>query len=146
MLAEEDLDGAPRGFNSVRVVPRDGIDECDGVVDGSVHETVCVEIAVRSPLVTDDRSAFFDPVTNNCHQCVGGSIRHGNKECPARLLFNTAKHPVTLNRVSPMVFSPTELPLVNFDSLVRTTNFFGAALHEYQHGFPAEHAPVSDGT
>ena len=40
VLSEEDLDGAPRGFNFVRVFPRDRIGECDGVVDGSVCVTV----------------------------------------------------------------------------------------------------------
>ena len=40
VLSEEDLDGAPRGFNFVRVFPRDGMGECDGVVDGSVRVTV----------------------------------------------------------------------------------------------------------
>jgi len=45
-----------------------------------------------------------------------------------------------------MVLSPTELAFVNFDDLVRTAEFFLAARHENQHGFPAEHAPISDGT
>jgi hypothetical protein len=45
-----------------------------------------------------------------------------------------------------MVLSPTELAFVNFDDLIRTAEFFHAALHENQHGFPAEHAPISDGT
>jgi len=44
-----------------------------------------------------------------------------------------------------MVLSPTELALVNLNGLVRTTNLLRAALHEHQHGFPAEHAPVTDG-
>jgi hypothetical protein len=43
-----------------------------------------------------------------------------------------------------MVLSPTELALINLDRLVRTTDLFRAALHEHQHGFPAEHAPVCD--
>ena len=61
-----------------------------------------------------------------------------------RLSFNTAKHPLTLNRVSFLKLSPTELALVNFDGLVRTTNLNRAALQKHQHGFPAEHAPVRD--
>ena len=43
-----------------------------------------------------------------------------------------------------MILSPTELALVNFDGLVRTTNLNRAALQKHQHGFPAEHAPVRD--
>ena len=40
ILAEEDLDGAPRGFSGVLVGLRDGIDELEGVVDGAVRVTV----------------------------------------------------------------------------------------------------------
>jgi len=49
------------------------------------------------PTNRDDRSAGFDPVTYDVHQCVGGSVRNGNKECFAGLAFNTTKHPLTLN-------------------------------------------------
>jgi len=45
-----------------------------------------------------------------------------------------------------MVLSPTELAFVNFDDLIRIAEFFRAARHKNQHGFPAEHAPISDGT
>jgi hypothetical protein len=44
-----------------------------------------------------------------------------------------------------MVFTPTELALVNLDGLIRTTDLLRAALHKHQHGFPAKRAPVSDG-
>ena len=40
VLSEEDLDGAPHGFNFVRGFPRDGIFECDGVIDGAVRVAV----------------------------------------------------------------------------------------------------------
>jgi hypothetical protein len=43
-----------------------------------------------------------------------------------------------------MVLLLTELDLINLDSLIRTTNLFGAALQEHQPGFPAKHAPGSD--
>ena len=52
---------------------------------------------------------------------VGGSVRYGNKECFAAL--NITEHPLTLNRVSPILLAPTELALIYFDDLVRTTNF-----------------------
>jgi len=105
-----------------------------------------VEIAVRTPTVTDDRSAGFDPGMYNGRQCVSGSVRNRIKKCSAGPSFNTAKHPLTLYRVSGcLVVTPTELALVNFDGLVRTTDLFRAALHEHQHDFPAEHAPVHDG-
>ena len=143
---EEDLDGVPSGLDVIGVVPSVRIDEVDGVVDGAVRETLCVEIAVRTPAVADDRGAWFDPVMYNGHQGVSCSVRYGNKKCSSELSFNTTKHPLTLNRVFPMVLSPTELAFVTFDGLVGTTDFFRAALHEHQHGFPAEHAPISGGT
>jgi len=40
VLAEEDLDGAPRGIDGVRVSPGVGVEEVDGVVDGAVRETL----------------------------------------------------------------------------------------------------------
>jgi len=43
-----------------------------------------------------------------------------------------------------MILSPTELAFVNFDGLVRTTNFNRSALQKHEHGFLAEHAPVCD--
>jgi hypothetical protein len=44
-----------------------------------------------------------------------------------------------------MVFTPTELDLVNFDDLIRTADLFRTALHKHQHGFSAKRAPVRDG-
>ena len=43
-----------------------------------------------------------------------------------------------------MILSPAELALVNFDSLLRTTNLNRAAFQKHEHCFPAKHAPVSD--
>jgi len=83
VLPEEDLNGAPLGLDCIRVGTGVGIDELDGVVNGAVRETLWLEMAVRSPVVTDDRSAWFDPVTYNGHQGVSGSVRYGNKECSA---------------------------------------------------------------
>jgi len=40
VLAEEDLDGAPRGLYGVSVGTGVGVDEVDGVVDGAVRETL----------------------------------------------------------------------------------------------------------
>jgi hypothetical protein len=121
------------------------IDKVDAVVHGAMRVTLQTEIVVCTPAVTDNRSAVFDPVMYDGHQCVGGSVQHGNKKCFAGLLFNTAKHPLTLNRASPMILSPTELALINFDGLIRTTVLDRTALQKHQHGFPAEHAPLRDG-
>ena len=114
------------------------------MVDGAMRVTLRTEIVVRTPAITNDRSAGFDPVTYYGQKCVGGSVLYGNKKCFAGLSFNTAKHPLTLNMVIPMILSPNELALVNFDGLIRTTNLNRAALQVYQHDFPAEHAPVSE--
>jgi hypothetical protein len=70
VLAEEDA--APCGLDCINVVPGVRIDEVDAVVHGEVRETVSVEIAVRTPAVTDDHCAWFDPVMYDDHQCVGG--------------------------------------------------------------------------
>jgi len=39
-LAEEDLDGAPRGLYGDRVGTGVGVDEVDGLVDGVVRDTL----------------------------------------------------------------------------------------------------------
>ena len=106
--------------------------------------TLRTKIAVHTPAITDERSAGFDPVTYDGRQCVNGSVPYGYKKCSAGLSFNIAKHPLTLNRVSPIICSPTELAVFNLDGLLRTTDLFRAALKKHQHGFPAEHAPVCD--
>jgi hypothetical protein len=103
--------------------------------------TLRTDIAGRAPAITNARGAGFHPVTYNGHQCVGGSVLDGNKKCFAGLSFDTAKHPLTLNRVSLMKCSPTELA-VNFDGLIRATDLNGTALQRNQHGFSDEHAQV----
>lgn len=87
---------------------------------------------------------MFDPGTYNVLQCVGGSVWSRNKKCSTGLAFNTAKHPLALNRVSPMVFSPTELSLVDLNGLFRTTELLIAVFLVNQHSLPAEHIAVRD--
>jgi hypothetical protein len=138
------LDSTPHGLDGISVIPSVRIDERDGVTNSAVRVTDGPNIPVRSPAITDDSSAGFDPSTYYIHQCVGGSIQYRNKECSAGLTFNTAKHPLSLNRVSPMVFTLTELALVDFNGLVRTADLLRAALQVNQHSLSAEHTPVSD--
>ena len=135
------FDVTPFGLSGVGVIPL-FIDERNGVINGSVRITQSVEISARSPAVTDHRSARFDP--SICHQGIGVSVRYWNKECSARLTFDTAEHLLALNRVSPIVFSPTEHALVELNGLVRTADLFRAALHIHQHRLSAEHGPVRD--
>jgi hypothetical protein len=132
----------PRALSGAGVGPGVRINEVDTMVNSLMLVTVRTEIAVRAPTISNDRGAGFDPVTYNGHQCVGGSVLDGNKKCLARLKFHTAKHPLTLNRVSVMKLSPTELAVVNFDGLIRTSDLNAAALQRHQHVFPAEHAPI----
>ena len=58
--------------------------EANGVVNGAVRVTFLVKIPVRSPSITDDRSARFDPSIYNGHQSVGGSVRNGNEKRSTR--------------------------------------------------------------
>jgi hypothetical protein len=57
---KESLNVAPRTRDRVRVSPSALIDETDRAVHSVVCVSVSTPIAVRSPAVTDDRSAGFD--------------------------------------------------------------------------------------
>jgi hypothetical protein len=114
------------------------------MVDGTVRVTLRVEFAIRIPAIADDRRACFDPFTHKSRQRIGGSVRYGSMKCSAGPSFDTAKHPLNLNRVPSIVLSPTDRALVNLDDLIRTTDLLRAALQELEHGFPAEHTSVSD--
>ena len=114
------------------------------MIDGAVLVTLRLEIAICTPAIADDHRAWFDPFTYKSRQRVGGSVRYGNKKCSAGPSFDTAKHPLTLNRVPSIILSPTDLALVNFDDPIRTADLLRAALQVLEHGFPAEHTPVSD--
>ena len=124
----------PSAVNCFCVGPSLLVNELYGVVDGVVRVTMRVEIAVRTPAVTDDRSAGFDPCIYNGHQSVGGSARNGNEKRSPRPALNTAKHPLPLNRVAPAVFALTELAFVDLNGPVRTADLLRAALHVQEHG------------
>jgi len=74
--------------------------EACAVVNGAVRVTFLVENPVRSPAITDDRSAGLDPSICNGHQSVGGSVRNGKEKRFTGLALNTAKNPLPLNRVA----------------------------------------------
>ena len=114
--------------------------ELYAVVDGEVCVTLLVKIAVRTPAITDDRSAGFDPCIYNGHQSFGGSVRN-EKRFPG-LALNIAKHPLPLNRVASDVFVLPELAFVYLGGLVRIADLLRAALHVHEHGLSAELAPV----
>ena len=120
------------------------VNEASAVVNGAVLLTFRVEIPVRSPAITDDCSAGFDPCIYNGLQSVCGPVRNGNEKRFTGLALNTIKHPLPLNRVAPMIFSPTELAFVDLDGLVRTADRLRAALHVHQHRLSAELVPCRD--
>jgi len=114
------------------------------VIYGAVRVTLRLNNPIRSPAVTGERSAGFDPSTDDVRQCVDGSVRYRKKECSTGLAFNTTKRPLALNSVSPLVFSPNEPALIHLNGLVRTTDLLRAALQVNQHSPSEEHTPVRD--
>lgn len=72
------LDVSPRGLSGIGVIPL-FIKERNGVINDSVRITQSFEIPVRSPAITDHRSARFDSSIYNGHQSVAGSVRYWNK-------------------------------------------------------------------
>jgi hypothetical protein len=128
---EKSLDVLPRGLIGVGLCPDYRIDEVNAVVNCAMRLTLRSDIVVSTPAIRNDLCVWFDPGTYDRHHCVGRSVGNWNKKCLPRLSFYTAKHPLTLNRVPSMIFLPTELALVNFDSLVMTTNLNRAALQEH---------------
>ena len=142
--SKEGLNVTPRALDSICVIPGVRMNERDRIIHRAVGVTVGPDILIRSPAIADERGAGFDPSTNNTRQCVGDSVRNGNKKCSTGLALHTAKHPLVLYRVSPMVFTPTELALINLNGPVRTAELLRAALQVYQQCLPAEHSPVRD--
>ena len=66
-LPKENLDSTPRALDSVGMCAGVGIYEVDTVIDGAIRVTLRTEIVVRTPAITNDCSAGFDPVTYNGH-------------------------------------------------------------------------------
>ena len=142
--AQKSLHMKPRALYGVCVVACTLVNEANAVVNGTVLLTFRVEIPVRSPAVADDRSAGFDPCVYNGLQSVSGPVWNGNEKRFTGLALNNAKHPLPLNRVAPMTFTPTELAFVDLDGLVRTADLLRTALHVHQHRLSSELAPCRD--
>ena len=142
--AQKSLHMTPCTVYSVCVVASTLVHEASAVVNGAVRVSFRVLMPVRSPAITDYRSAGFEPCIYNGHQSVGGSVRNGNEKRFTGLALNTAKHPLPFNRMAPMIFAPTELAFVDLDGLARTADLLRAALHVHQHRLSAEQAPCRD--
>ena len=85
--AQKSLHMTPRDPYSVCVGACTIVNEANGVVRGSVRVTFPVEIPVRSPAITDDRTVGFDSSIYNGHQ--SGSVRNGNKNRFTGLALST---------------------------------------------------------
>ena len=90
--AQKNLHMTPRALCGVCVGARTLVNEANPVVNGAVRVTFRVEIPVRIPAITDDRSAGFDPCILNGLQNVSGPFRNGNEKGFTGLALNTAKH------------------------------------------------------
>jgi hypothetical protein len=90
---KKSLDMPPRGLSGVGVCPSCRMNELDAVVDCAMRVIQRSDVAVRTPAITNDRCAGFDPVTYDSHQCVGGSVLNGNKKCCPRLFVQHRQTP-----------------------------------------------------
>ena len=70
------------------------VNEANAVVNGAMRVTFRVDIPVRSPAFTDDRSAGFDPRIYNGLQNVSDPVR--NEKRFTGLALHTAKHTLPL--------------------------------------------------
>ena len=120
------------------------VNEACAVDNGVVRVIFRVENQVRSPTIAYDHSTGFDPSIYNGHLSVGGFVRNGNDKLFTGFALNTAKHPLPLNSVAPMLFASTELAFVDLDGLVTTADLLRASLHVHQHRPSAEQAPCRD--
>ena len=94
--AEECLYMTRRGLDGFRVGSSTLINKASAVINGAVRVTLRIEISVRCPAITDDRSAGLDPCIYNGPHSVSGFVRNENEKRFTTLVLNTAKHPLPL--------------------------------------------------
>ena len=115
--AQKSLHMTPRALYSACVGACTHVNEANGVVNSAVCVTFPVEIPVRSPTITDDRSAGLELLGKRVQRCrslpqasitaIKVSVVLSGTSTKKRftgLALNTAKHPLPLNRGAPMVF------------------------------------------
>jgi hypothetical protein len=78
--SEASLNVTPGTLDCVSVVFGVLIEERNAVVHGAVGVTPSLDVPIRTPAISDERSAVFDPSTDYLRQCVGGSIPYGNQK------------------------------------------------------------------
>jgi hypothetical protein len=140
--SEESRNVTPGTLDGASVVSAVRIDDRNAVVHGAVPLNQRLDIPIRSPGMTDVRSAGFDPSTDNVRQCVGGSIRYGNKKCSTGPAFDSAKHPLALNRVSPMVFRRPNL-LSSISTVLLGPRIFSQLPSKYTSSVCLQNTPQS---
>jgi hypothetical protein len=69
------------------------VNKAYALVNGVMLVTLLFEISVRSPTITGDRSARFDPRIYNGLQSFGGCIRNGNEKHYTGIALYTTKTP-----------------------------------------------------
>ena len=69
VLAKKNFHVVPRAFNGISVFAGDRIFEVDAVVDRAMLVTKRTDVVVRTPAITNDLCAGFDPVTYYCQKC-----------------------------------------------------------------------------
>jgi len=67
--AQKSLHMSPRALYSVSVGGCTHVNKANGVVNGAVCVTFQVEIQVRSPAITDDRSAWLELLGKRVQRC-----------------------------------------------------------------------------
>jgi hypothetical protein len=83
----------PVAFDGIDVGAGILVNKAYALVNGVMHVTLRFEIPVRSPTITGDRTARFDPCIYNGLQSFGGSIQNGNEKHYTGIALYTTKTP-----------------------------------------------------
>jgi hypothetical protein len=120
------------------------INKTDPVVDGFMRVTLLIETMVRCSTIADDFRAWFDPSTNNVSQSFSGSIHNGHEKLSTSVAFHSTEYSLALNTMSVMIFSFTELALINLNGLIRTADLLRAVVQVDEHSLLDKVSPISD--
>jgi hypothetical protein len=120
------------------------INETNPVVDGFMRVTLLIETMVRCPTIADDFRACVDPSTNNVSQSFSGSIHNGHEKLSTSVAFDSTEYSLALNTMSAMIFSFTELAVVNLNGLIRTADLLRAVVQVDEHNLSDKVSPISD--
>jgi len=132
----------PRALELVRMGAITHIDKTDHVV----VVLVCIAVAIRCPVMPNSSHWWLQWWVRSSHEEPPSSFRRFCPELELGILswltFHTTEHPLPFHFVAPIVHSPTELPVYNFDGLVRTADFLRSAKNVVQHGLLIYIGPI----